>query len=413
MFNRYRCRPRPVRLALAAIALCACFALPAIAADPIRIGFSLSPTGPTSPAGKQVLAGLEIWRDDVNAKGGLLGRPVELVYYDDQGNPGERARHLRQADGRRQGRPADRALQHQCDRGGDAGDHPGQPHHDRHFRPRRQQGVQISALLLDELAGSGIPATIRNACSIWPPQQNPKPMRVALIGADVEYSRNALDGARENAKKHGLEIVFERTYPPSTTEFTSIVRAMQAANPDVVFAATLPIDTAGIIRAASEIQFKPKMYRRRNARPAGHRHQAAARADDQRLYQQRVLHSGAEPAVHRHQGDDGRVSEARDGARHRSARLHLSALCLCGGADPREGRDRNQVARRRQARRHISPPTPSTPSSARSRSDRTASGRTPRIICIQFQDVTGGDIASSRTGRGRSWFIRPNSRPAN
>src|SRR5262245_42759464 len=59
----------------------------AMAADPLRIGLSLSLTGPTSPAGKQVLAGLEIWRDDVNAKGGLLGRPLELVYYDDQGPP--------------------------------------------------------------------------------------------------------------------------------------------------------------------------------------------------------------------------------------------------------------------------------------------------------------------------------------
>ena len=57
------------------------------AADPLRIGLSISLTGPTAAAGKQVLAGLEIWRDDVNAKGGLLGRPVELVYYDDQGSP--------------------------------------------------------------------------------------------------------------------------------------------------------------------------------------------------------------------------------------------------------------------------------------------------------------------------------------
>ena len=57
------------------------------AADPMRIGLSLSLTGPTSPAGKQVLAGLEIWRDDVNKAGGLLGRAVELVYYDDQGSP--------------------------------------------------------------------------------------------------------------------------------------------------------------------------------------------------------------------------------------------------------------------------------------------------------------------------------------
>jgi hypothetical protein len=63
-------------------------AAPALAqSDPIRIGLSLSLTGPTSPAGKQVLTGLEIWRDDVNAKGGLLGRQVQLVHYDDQGNP--------------------------------------------------------------------------------------------------------------------------------------------------------------------------------------------------------------------------------------------------------------------------------------------------------------------------------------
>src|SRR5262249_56782286 len=60
---------------------------PARAADPVRIGLSISLTGATSPAGRQVQAGLDIWRDDVNTKGGLLGRPVELVYYDDQGAP--------------------------------------------------------------------------------------------------------------------------------------------------------------------------------------------------------------------------------------------------------------------------------------------------------------------------------------
>jgi branched-chain amino acid transport system substrate-binding protein len=57
------------------------------AADPIRVGFSMALTGGVAPAGKQVLAALQIWRDDINAKGGLLGRPVELVFYDDQSNP--------------------------------------------------------------------------------------------------------------------------------------------------------------------------------------------------------------------------------------------------------------------------------------------------------------------------------------
>ena len=53
-------------------------AIPAIA-DPIKVGFSMALTGAVAPNGKQLLLALEIWRDDVNAKGGLLGRPVELV----------------------------------------------------------------------------------------------------------------------------------------------------------------------------------------------------------------------------------------------------------------------------------------------------------------------------------------------
>src|SRR5437870_4350277 len=60
---------------------------PAQAADPIKIGFSMSLTGAVAPNGRQLLLALEIWRDDVNAAGGLLRRPVELIYYDDQSNP--------------------------------------------------------------------------------------------------------------------------------------------------------------------------------------------------------------------------------------------------------------------------------------------------------------------------------------
>src|SRR5438552_18165480 len=80
----------PVRLCafagICAISLLLSIA-PARAADPIKIGLSLSLTGATAPAGRQVQAGLDIWRDHVNAAGGLLGRPVELIYYDDQANP--------------------------------------------------------------------------------------------------------------------------------------------------------------------------------------------------------------------------------------------------------------------------------------------------------------------------------------
>src|SRR5882672_10834020 len=61
---------------------------PAPAAEPIRIGLSIALTGGIAPIGKQLLVGLEIWRDDLNAQGGMLGRPVELIHYDDQSNPG-------------------------------------------------------------------------------------------------------------------------------------------------------------------------------------------------------------------------------------------------------------------------------------------------------------------------------------
>src|SRR5262247_1481418 len=76
-----------VRASLAIAAVLLTSLSPAGAADPIKVGFSMALTGAVAPNGKQNLLALEIWRDDVNAKGGLLGRPVELVYYDDQSNP--------------------------------------------------------------------------------------------------------------------------------------------------------------------------------------------------------------------------------------------------------------------------------------------------------------------------------------
>src|SRR5690242_16996462 len=78
---------RSIRAALLSALAMVSLAAPALAADPIKVGFSMALTGPVSPNGKQLLLSLEIWRDDINAKGGLLGRPVELVFYDDQSNP--------------------------------------------------------------------------------------------------------------------------------------------------------------------------------------------------------------------------------------------------------------------------------------------------------------------------------------
>ena len=55
--------------------------------EPIKIGFSMAQSGSLAGAGKQALLGAQIWEEEINAKGGLLGRPVKLIYYDDQTNP--------------------------------------------------------------------------------------------------------------------------------------------------------------------------------------------------------------------------------------------------------------------------------------------------------------------------------------
>ncbi len=69
----------------------AAFLVPASAqapsGQPITIGFGMALTGPLAANGKQALLGAKIWEETINKKGGLLGRPVKLVYYDDQSNP--------------------------------------------------------------------------------------------------------------------------------------------------------------------------------------------------------------------------------------------------------------------------------------------------------------------------------------
>jgi branched-chain amino acid transport system substrate-binding protein len=91
-------------------------------------------------------------------------------------------------------------------------------------------------------------------------QQNPRPQTLAIIGADAEFPRNAIEGVRELAKEAGFKIVYDKTYPPSTADFTPIVRAIQAANPDMIFVASYPPDSVGMIRAAHEIGLKTKLF---------------------------------------------------------------------------------------------------------------------------------------------------------
>src|SRR6201746_2629283 len=82
-----RLKGRLLRGVLLIAGLLIAAAPPALAADPITIGFGMALTGGLAPNGKAALLAMQIWEEEINAKGGLLGRPVKLVFYDDQSNP--------------------------------------------------------------------------------------------------------------------------------------------------------------------------------------------------------------------------------------------------------------------------------------------------------------------------------------
>jgi hypothetical protein len=89
--------------------------------------------------------------------------------------------------------------------------------------------------------------------------QKPKPKTVAIVATDAEFQHKAAESAREQAKARGIEIVYDRAYPQATVDFTPIVRAVQAAQPDLVYVAAYPSDTVGVLRAVEEVGLKTKM----------------------------------------------------------------------------------------------------------------------------------------------------------
>src|SRR5262252_369566 len=235
-------------------------AAPAIAqGKPLTIGFSINLTGPLAVGGKPALIAAQIWEEDINAKGGLLGRPVKLVYYDDQSNPSTVPgiyTKLLDVD------KVDLVI------GGYATAMlaPAMP------VVMRKGKVFIGLLGLAVNSEFNYPKYFAMIPSGPDPKpaftkgffdlamaQNPKPTTVAIVAADQEFSKNASDGARENAKAAKLRIVYDKSYPPSTTDYAPIVRAIQATNPDIVVVCSYPPDSVGIIRAVNEIGFKPKM----------------------------------------------------------------------------------------------------------------------------------------------------------
>jgi ABC-type branched-subunit amino acid transport system substrate-binding protein len=218
-------------------------------------------TGGLAPNGKAALLAMQIWESDINAKGGLLGRPVKLIYYDDQSNPAtipglytklldvDKVDLIISGYGTNMIAPAMPIIMQ----------------HNRTFLSLLGLAVNTEFkypkyFSFTPTGGPEPKQSFTAGFFATAMAQNPKPQTLAMVGADAEFPHNAMDGARVLAKQHGLKVVYDQTYPPATTDYTPIVRAIQATNPDLVLVCSYPPDTVGMVRAAHEVGLKAKLF---------------------------------------------------------------------------------------------------------------------------------------------------------
>jgi branched-chain amino acid transport system substrate-binding protein len=253
------CRRQCTAAFVATILFCGLVSARAAEPEPIRIGFGEAQTGSLAAIGKSGILAMEIWAEKVNAEGGLLGRPVKLIYYDTQSSPANvpgiyvKLLDVDHVDFVLSGYSTNMAA-------------PAMPiviGHNKLF-------LTLFALAVNSefhyprcfamiATGPDPKRAFSQGFFDIAMSLTPKPETLAILGADAEFARNATDGARLNAKAAGLRIVYDSSYPPTTADFTPVVRAVRATNPDVIYVASYPTDSAGILRTASEMGLKTQM----------------------------------------------------------------------------------------------------------------------------------------------------------
>jgi branched-chain amino acid transport system substrate-binding protein len=226
----------------------------AAAQQPIKIGMSMPQTGALGAGGKAALVALQMWVEDVNAKGGLLGRKVQFIAYDDQTNPGavpgiytklldiDKVDLLIAPYGTNVTAPI-MPLVKQRDlvlMGNFSFDVNARIRHDKWFNnaPWGSGALAWGGTFLEAAKKLGAKS-------------------IAVMAADAEFAQNLCTGGRAIAKAMGLQSVYDQNYPPNSVDFSSIIRAVRAAKPDVVFICSYPAESAAIVRAVNEIGVGP------------------------------------------------------------------------------------------------------------------------------------------------------------
>jgi branched-chain amino acid transport system substrate-binding protein len=216
---------------------------------PVKIGMSMPQTGSLGAGGQAALVALRMWVDDVNQRGGLLGRKVEFIVYDDQTNPANTPGiYTKLLDVDR----VDLLI-------APYGTVPTAP-----IMPLvKQRGLllmgnfsfQVNHKVQHDMWFNNAPW---NDAASWSDgfMKNGQKLgakTIAILAADQEFAQNLANGARELAKKAGVKSVYDQNYPPTTTDFSSLIRGIRAAKPEMVFVMSYPNDSVAIVRSVNEI----------------------------------------------------------------------------------------------------------------------------------------------------------------
>lgn len=231
--------------------------VPATAQGPIKIGASLSLTGTYAKLGKNQHEGYQLCQKDLNARGGLLGRKVEFVVYDDQSMPATAVRLYEKlitedkVDGVMgpYSSPVTEAVANVTEKYKKVMVSPLAATTSIFKKtPRRQYIFMVISPAEVYLEGLVDMAAKRGLKT------------VAVVNEDTLFSKAAAAGATELAKKKGLQVVYQEAYPKGNTDFSALLTKVKAQNPDVIAAATYFDDAVALTRQMRELGVNPKMY---------------------------------------------------------------------------------------------------------------------------------------------------------
>jgi len=221
----------------------------------LRIGASLSQTGPYAAPGQNQLRGYQLCVKHTNEKGGVLGRRLELVVEDDQSQPATAAHIYEKL-----------ITQDRVD--GILGPYASpitEAVADVNEKHRMPMVATQGAATATYRKGRKFVFMVPSAAEVYLEGLIDIAARrglktVALINEDTLFAKAVVQGTAELARKKGLEVVFVEAYPKGITDFAAILAKVRTANPDVLAAATYFDDAVAITRQLRHLDLNPKMF---------------------------------------------------------------------------------------------------------------------------------------------------------